>query len=133
MAPKKATSRPTTSLDEAAKTALAEKKGKAALTDAAPQGVPDDVVNIKRPLTEHPPTPEGTVRTSSSEGLPQNTSQGFTPPQADDVTEEAEVLGISAEDQLKLRALRIKNTHLQKQKEILAAKRQRTSMQARIR
>jgi hypothetical protein len=118
MAPKKATSRPTTSLDEAAKTALAEKKGKAALADAAPQGAPgnDEAINNKHPPTEHPLTPEGTVRTCSSEGPPQDVPPGFTPPEADDVTEEGEVLGISAEDQLKLRALRIKNTHLQKQK-----------------
>jgi hypothetical protein len=32
-----------------------------------------------------------------------------------------------------LRALRIKNNHLQKQKEILVAKRQRINMQAKVR
>jgi hypothetical protein len=47
--------------------------------------------------------------------------------------EEDKVLGSSVEDQLKLRALRIKNSHPQKQREILAAKRQRTNMQARVR
>jgi hypothetical protein len=36
------------------------------------------------------------------------------------------------EDQLKLQALRIKNNHLQKQKEILEAKRQRITMQAKV-
>jgi predicted nucleic acid-binding protein len=36
MAPKKATTRASTSLDDAAKAALAEKKGKAALADDAP-------------------------------------------------------------------------------------------------
>ena len=43
--------------------------------------------------------------------------------EGEDTIEDGEVIGISAEDQLKLRALRIKNNHLQKQKEILEAKR----------
>ena len=55
---------------------------------------------------------------------------GFAPMEVEDIMEEGEVLGISVEDQLKLRALRIKNSHPQKQREILAAKRQRTNMQA---
>jgi hypothetical protein len=46
---------------------------------------------------------------------------------------DGEIIDISAEDQLKLRALRIKNNHLQKQKEILVAKRQRINMQAKVR
>jgi hypothetical protein len=37
--------------------------------------------------------------------------------EGEDTIEDGEVIGISAEDQLKLRALRIKNNHLQKQKE----------------
>jgi hypothetical protein len=41
-------------------------------------------------------------------------------------------LGISAEDQLKLRSLRIKTGHLQRQREVLTTKRQRTNMQVRI-
>lgn len=40
-------------------------------------------------------------------------------------------LGINVVDQLLLRSLRMKNNHLQKQWEILTAKRQRTDMQAR--
>jgi hypothetical protein len=44
-----------------------------------------------------------------------------------------EVIGISAEDQLKMRALRIKNNHPQKHKEILEAKGQRVTMQAKVR
>jgi hypothetical protein len=56
----------------------------------------------------------------------------FHPPEVDDIIEDSEVLGISAEDQLKLQALHIKNNHLQKQ-EILAAKRHRTNMQAKVR
>jgi hypothetical protein len=39
-----------------------------------------------------------------------------------DATEDGEVIGVSAEEQLQLRALRIKNRNLQKQKEILEAK-----------
>jgi hypothetical protein len=60
-------------------------------------------------------------------------SPGFTPLEGDDIIEDGEVLDISVEDQLKLRALRIKNNHLQKQKEILAAKRQCFTMQAKVR
>lgn len=40
-------------------------------------------------------------------------------------------LGINVVDQLLLRSLRMNNNHLQKQWEILTAKRQRTYMQAR--
>jgi hypothetical protein len=53
--------------------------------------------------------------------------------EAEDIVEDSKILGILAEDQLKLRALRIKNNHLQKQKEILAAKRQCITMQAKVR
>jgi hypothetical protein len=77
VAPKKATSKATTSLDDAAKAALTEKKGKAALTRDAPQDAPennDGAVNDKCPRTENRTTPEGTVHTCSSEGLPRNPS-----------------------------------------------------------
>jgi hypothetical protein len=57
---------------------------------------------------------------------------GFAPPEGADATEDGEVIGISAEEQLQLRALRIKNRNLQKQKEILEAKRQRVSAQANV-
>jgi hypothetical protein len=78
------------------------------------------------------PPPDGTVRTCSFEGAPQAPPPGFAPPEGEDTIEDREVIGISAEDQLKLRALRIKNHHLQKQKEILEAKRQRVTMQAKV-
>jgi hypothetical protein len=55
------------------------------------------------------------------------TPLGFAPPEGADTTEDGEVIGVSAEEQLQLRALRIKNRNLQKQKEILEAKRQRVS------
>jgi hypothetical protein len=58
MAPKKATSKATTSIKDAAKVALlAEKKGKAALADDIPhEALEDDVVNSKRHRQENPPT-----------------------------------------------------------------------------
>jgi hypothetical protein len=40
-------------------------------------------------------------------GTTSGTSARFHPLEADDIIEDGEVLGISAEDQLKLRALRI--------------------------
>jgi hypothetical protein len=81
MAPKKATSKATTSLDNTTKVALTEKKGKVALTRDVPQEAPknDGAVNSKRPRTENPPTPEGTIRTCSYEGLPRKPRQ-VSPP-----------------------------------------------------
>jgi hypothetical protein len=58
---------------------------------------------------------------------------GFAPLEGEDTTEDDEVIGVSAEEQLQLRALRIKNRNLQKQKEILEAKRQRVSAHAKVR
>jgi hypothetical protein len=87
--------------------------------------------NLRWPPSDHP-TPDGTVRTCSSEGAPQAPPLGFAPLEGKDTIEDEEVINISAEDQLKLRALRIKNHHLQKQKEILEAKRQRVTMQAKV-
>jgi hypothetical protein len=78
------------------------------------------------------PTLEGSLCTCSSGGQPQ-LPQGFAPPEGADATEDGEVIGISAEEQLQLRALRIKNRNLQKQKEILEAKRQCVSTQAKVR
>jgi hypothetical protein len=52
---------------------------------------------------------------------------GFAPLEGEDTAEDGEVLGVSAEEQLQLRALRLKNHNLQKQKEILEAKCQRVS------
>ena len=62
-----------------------------------------------------------------------STTPGFAPTEGEDTIEDSEVIGISVEDQLQLRALRIKNHNLQKQKEILEAKRQRVSVQAKVR
>jgi hypothetical protein len=62
-----------------------------------------------------------------------NFPPGFAPPEGADATEDGEVIGVSAEEQLQLRALRIKNRNLQKQKEIIEAKCQRVSAQAKVR
>jgi hypothetical protein len=49
MAPKRATSKAATSIDDAAKTALlAEKKGKALVDNAPQEAFEDDAVNSKR-------------------------------------------------------------------------------------
>jgi hypothetical protein len=127
MAPKRASSK----ADEAAKAALlAEKKGKA-LVDTTHQEACEDDALSKRQRNEQP-TLEGSLRTCSSGGQPQ-LPLGFAPPEGADATEDGEVIDVSAEEQLQLRALRIKNRNLQKQKEILEAKRQRVSAQDKVR
>jgi hypothetical protein len=125
MAPKKASSKAAPSVDEAAKAALlAEKKGKA-LVDTTHQEAYEDDALSKRQRNEQP-TPEGTLRTCSSGGQPQP-PPGFAPLEGEDATEDGKVIGVSAEEQLQLRVLRVKNRNLQKQKEILEAKRQHVS------
>jgi hypothetical protein len=122
MAPKKASSK----ADEAAKAALlAAKKGKAlALTHSTHQEAAED---------DAPRTCEDdALRTCGLEGQPQP-PPGFAPPEGANLTEDGEVLSISAEEQLQLRALRLKNRNLQRQKEILEAKRQRVSALAKVR
>jgi hypothetical protein len=132
MAPKRASSKAAPSIDKATKAALlAEKKGKA-LAKNTPQEAFEDEAISKRQRKEHP-TPEGTVRTCSSGGVPQAPPPGFAPPEGEDAIEDGEVIGISAEDQLKLQALCIKNHNLQKQKDILEAKRQRVTAQDKVR
>jgi hypothetical protein len=131
MAPKRASSKAAPSIDEAAKAALlAEKKGKA-LVDNTPQEASEDEALSKRHRQEHP-TPEGTLRTCISRGLPQAPPLGFAPLEGKDAAEDGEVIDISAEEQLQLQALRIKNHNLQKQKDILDAKRQRVTAQAKV-
>jgi hypothetical protein len=127
MAPKRASSK----ADEAAKAALlAEKKGKALVDTTHQEACKDDALS-KRQRNEQP-TPEGSLRTCSSRGQPQ-LPPGFAPSEGADATEDGEVIGVSVEEQLQLRALHIKNRNLQKQKEILEAKRQRVSTQAKVR
>jgi hypothetical protein len=125
MAPKRASSKAAPSIDEAAKAALlAEKKGKAFADTTHLEACEDDALS-KRQRNDQP-TPEGTLRTCSSGGQPQ-APPGFASLEGEDTTEDGEVIGVSAKEQLQLRALRIKNRNLQKQKEILEAKRQRVS------
>jgi hypothetical protein len=109
MAPKKASSK----ADEAAKAALlAAKKGKAlALTHSTHQeATEDDALRTCEDdvlLT----CEDDALRTCGPEGQPQP-PPGFAPPEGADLTEDGEVLGVSAEEQLQLRALRIKNRNL---------------------
>jgi hypothetical protein len=101
MAPKKANSK----ADEAAKAALlAAKKGKAlALTHSTHQeATQDDVLHTCE---------DDALRTCGLEGQSQP-PPGFAPPEGADLTEDGEVLGVSAEEQLQLRALRLKNRNL---------------------
>jgi hypothetical protein len=131
MAPKRASSKAAPSIDEAAKAALlVEKKGKA-LADTTHQEACEDDTLSKRQRNDQP-TPEGTLRTCSSGGQPQ-APPGFAPLEGEDTIEDGEVIGVLAEEQRQLRALHIKNRNLQKQKEILEAKRQRVSAQAKVR
>jgi hypothetical protein len=120
MAPKKASSK----ADKAAKAALlAAKKGKALAHSTHQEATEDDVLRTCE---------DEAHRTCGPEGQPQP-PPGFAPPEGTDFTEDGEVIGVSVEKQLQLRALRIKNRNLQKQKEILEAKRQRVSTQAKVR
>jgi hypothetical protein len=130
MAPKKASSK----ADEAAKAALlAAKKGKAlALTHSTHQEATEDDVLRTCEDDTHRTCEDDAHRTCGPEGQPQP-PLGFAPPEGTDFTEDGEVISVSAEEQLQLRALRIKNRNLQKQKEILEAKRQRVSAQAKVR
>jgi hypothetical protein len=95
-------------------TLLAEKKGKALADTTHQEACEDDVVSKRQ--RNNQPTPEGSLRTCSSGGQAQQPPPGFAPLEGEDATEDGEVVGISAEEQLQMRALRIKNRNLQKQK-----------------
>jgi hypothetical protein len=92
MAPKRANSKAAPSIDYVAKAAvLADKKGKA-LADATPQeAFEEDAVNSKRQHEDHL-TPDGTVRTCSSEDAPQAPPPGFALPEGEDTIEDGEVI-----------------------------------------
>ena len=130
MAPKKASSK----ADEAAKAALlAAKKGKAlALTHSTHQEATED--DALRTCEDDAllTCEDDALRTCGPEGQPQP-PPGFAPPEGADLTEDGEVLGVSAEEKLQLHALRIKYHNLRRQKEILEAKRQRVSALAKVR
>jgi hypothetical protein len=113
MAPKRASSKAAPSVDEAANaTLLAEKKGKAIADTTHQEACEDDAVS-KRQRNDQP-TPEGSLCTCSSGGQPLEPPPGFAPLEGEDATEDSEVIGVSAEEQLQLRVLRIKNRNLQK-------------------
>jgi hypothetical protein len=103
MAPKRANPK----ADEAVKAALlAARKGKAlALTQSTHQEATED--NIPRTCEDD------ILRTCGPEGQSQP-PPGFAPLEGVDLTEDGEVLGVSAEEQLQLRALRLKNRNLQR-------------------
>jgi hypothetical protein len=131
MAPKRASSKAAPSVDEAAKAALlAKKKGKALVDNTHQEAGEDEALSKRQRNDQH--TPEGTLRTCSSGGQPQVPTPGFAPLEGEDATEDGKVIDVSAEEQLHLRALRLKNRNLQMQKEILEAKRQRVSVQAKV-
>jgi hypothetical protein len=97
MAPKRASSKTAASVDEAAKAALlAEKKGKALADTTHQETCKDDAVS-KRQRNDQP-TPEGSLRTSSSGGQPQQPPPGFAPLEGEDATEDGEVISVSAEE-----------------------------------
>jgi hypothetical protein len=98
MAPKKATSKATSSLDDTTKAALAEKKGKATLVSDVPHEALDDgVVNSKQPCSENPPTLRAPFAHAALKDY-LGPSMRLHPPEANDVIEDGKILGISAED-----------------------------------
>jgi hypothetical protein len=131
MAPKKASSK----ADEAAKAALlAARKGKAlALTHSTHQEAAEDDALRTCGLEGQPQPPPGFAPPEGADLTEDGEVLGFTPPEGADLTEDGEVLGVSEEEQLQLRALRLKNRNLQRQKEILEAKRQHVSALAKVR
>jgi hypothetical protein len=99
MASKRASSKAAPSVDEAAKAALlAEKKGKAPADNTHQEACEDDAAS-KRQRNDQP-TPEGSPRTCSSGGQPQEPPPGFAPLEGEDAIEDGEVIGVSAEEQL---------------------------------
>jgi hypothetical protein len=107
MAPKRASSKAAPSVDEAAKAALLAEKKRQGPRGQHPQEACEDEPLSIRQHHEHP-TPEGTLCTCSSGGLRQVPPPGFAPPEGKDAIEDGEVIGVLAEEQLQLRALRIK-------------------------
>lgn len=93
-------------------------------------------------LNEDPQKPKShyymdTVWPGLTKNFRTNIPPKFTPldprtEQDEDFLRNNEDLGINTEDQLLLHSLRTKNTHLEKQREVLATKRQRTDTQAKI-
>lgn len=109
MAPKKVTTRASSSLDEATKVALVDKKGKATLAEETLPTITEnkiEAVNNKNARSKYPPTPEGNIHTCIFGDLPHDDPPaGFAPIAhltAQEILQEGEDMGISAEDQIKL-------------------------------
>jgi hypothetical protein len=134
MAPKRATSKVATAIDDAAKMALlAEKKGKAPIADDIPQEAFDDeVVNNKRQCQDHLPTPEGTTHTCSSKGLPQAPLPGFTPRGRRHRRRQQNLRHFGRRPTQTASPSHQEQSFIET-KRILAAKRQRITMQAKVR
>jgi hypothetical protein len=99
MAPKRANSKVATSIDDAAKLALlAKKKGKAPIADIPQEAFDDEAVNSKRKRQDNLSMLEGTARTCSFEGVPQAPPPGFIHREGEDIIEDGEIIGISAEN-----------------------------------
>jgi hypothetical protein len=93
MAPKRASSKAAPFVDEAAKAALlVEKKCKAPVDTTHQESCEDDAVS-KRQRNDQP-TLEGSLRTCSSGGQPQEPPPGFAPLEGEDATEDGEVIGV---------------------------------------
>jgi hypothetical protein len=90
MAPNRASSKAAASVDDAMKAALlVKKKGKAPIADNILQeAFKDDVINSKRQRQDNQPTPNGTVRTCSSEEAPRTRPLGFAHPDGEDIIED---------------------------------------------
>jgi hypothetical protein len=91
---------------------------------------------LQTPPTKKPAKTTPSARDSATTNqLPRAASAPAAPAplEGEDAIEDGEVISVSAEEQLQLRALRIKNRNLQKQKEVLEAKHQRVSAQAKVR
>jgi hypothetical protein len=94
MAPKRATSKATASIDDATKAALlAEKKGKALVDNTPQDAFEDDAINNKRQCQDNS-TRDGTVRNCSFEGAPQAPPPGFAPLEGEDTIKDGDVIGI---------------------------------------
>jgi hypothetical protein len=99
MAPKRASLKAAPSVDEAAKAMLlAEKKGKALADTTHQEACEDDAVSKRQHNDQS--TPEGSLRTCTSGGQPQEPPPGFAPLEGEDATEDGEVICVSAEEQL---------------------------------
>jgi hypothetical protein len=113
MAPKKATSKATTSIDDAAKAAFSlRRRAKQPLLATSLMRPSRIGQSIASDTAKRTCPPQRTPFTHATLRDYLGPLRQASPPEADDIIEDGEVLGISAEDQLKLHALCIKNNRL---------------------